>query len=104
MLNDTGILWRINFPARLVELELLETLLLLSLDTVPYSFPVREHQSRDFDGFVNVEKKLSMITRSFIDRGWLTKAEGPYPAKLAPNVTFEEIGDKFGLDIRSYND
>lgn len=99
-LNDEGILWRVNFPGGTVELEFIEQFLKSSLTTAPYSFPIRDHQHRDFAEFTNVEEKLSTITNALKYKGWLLNAEGPYSAKLAPNETFENIGNRFGLAIR----
>jgi len=100
MLNDDGILWRVNLPGGTVPLEFIEQFLISSLNTSPYSFPIRDHTHVDFKDFTNVEQMLTITTKAFIYKGWLQQSAGPFSAKLAPGETFERIGRRFGLDIR----
>lgn len=99
LLGDDGILWRVNLPGGIVPLEFIEQFLISSLNTEPYSFPIRDHTHIDFRDFTNVEQLLTITTKAFIYKGWLQQASGPYSAKLAPGETFQKIGRRFGLEI-----
>lgn len=98
-LADEGILWRVNFPGGTVPLEFIHQFLISSLNTAPYSHPIRNHMHPDFADFTNVEEMLAILTRAFIAKGWLQKAEGPYSAKLAPGESFQKIGNRFNLIV-----
>jgi len=89
--------YTLHLPQDDIPLELLRLFLVMSDD--PFLCPIDRHDDVIFKDFINVEKRLTVLTNEFIRRGWADKASGPYPARLKSHLTIEHIADIFEVEL-----
>jgi len=103
MLGNDGQLdyvsWTLHLPGDDIPLELFRLFLLMSTQTEPYLFPISRHDEVVFKDYINVEKRLTIITNEIIRRGWADKSTGPYAARLKPHMTVNKIADILEVDL-----
>jgi len=96
--EDGRIAWTIAAPGGDIPLAFIQDFLILSKETAPYLFPIREHEEikKRFE-WRNAESMAKATTDLFIyTLGWADKATGPYPAKL--NRSLDWVLPKFGVN------
>jgi hypothetical protein len=99
LLGDQGLLWTVRFAGGDVELELIRQFLVMSQETEPFLFPIREHGHFAFRDWVDVEAKLTILTNGIISRGWADRSAGPFPTKLKEGITVKQLSDIFEVNL-----
>ena len=97
--SDDIVIETLRLPGCDMPMGLVETFLRVSQDTEPHLCPVSHHDSVVFKDYVDVEKKLTIFTKTLIRKGWCEEAAGPYSARLKQGKTLEQLADVLGVEL-----